>query len=133
MERSNEIRDVVRENYSKIAEDGAIYSGCGCGPEEDTSCCGPTQTKTFTRISSSLGYSNKEMDNVPDGANLGLGCRNPQAIAGLKEGEIVLDLGSGAGFDVFLAANQVGHKGKVIGVDMTPKMITKVWGKIGNI
>ena len=87
------------------------------------SCCGPTNLAE--EISKKIGYSNEEINAVPDGANLGLGCGNPLALASLKEGEIVLDLGSGAGFDVFLAAQKVGLKGKVIGVDMTPEMIKK--------
>ena len=121
----NEIRDAVRENYGKVAENNSVYAGCGCGPEVDYECCAPVKTKSFNETSSKLGYSIGELKNVPEGSNLGLGCGNPQAIAALKEGEIVLDLGSGAGFDVFLAANQVGKTGKVIGVDMTPQMITK--------
>ena len=122
---TNEIRDAVREDYSKVAENNAVYVGCGCAPEGDGGCCGPTKSNSFNEVSSKLGYSDKELKDVPEGSNLGLGCGNPQAIAGLKKGETVLDLGSGAGFDVFLAANQVGKTGKVIGVDMTPSMITK--------
>jgi ubiquinone/menaquinone biosynthesis C-methylase UbiE len=114
--QTNDIRDAVRQNYSKVAEKYPVFSGCGCAPNS---------TLTFNQISSKLGYSKEELNNVPEGSNMGLGCGNPQAIAALKKGETVLDLGSGAGFDVFLAANQVGEKGKVIGVDMTPKMITK--------
>jgi len=135
---SNKIRDAVRENYGKIAgNDSSIFS-CGCGPEIDTGCCVPTDTKSFKEVSSKLGYSDSELKNVPEGSNLGLGCGNPQAIADLKKEETVLDLGSGAGFDVFLAANQVGKTGKVIGVDMTPKMISKARknterGKYSNV
>ncbi len=105
---TNEIRDAVREDYSKVAENNSTYSSCGCGPEVDEGCCAPVKTKSFNEISSKLGYSDKELEDVPEGSNLGLGCGNPQAIAALKEGETVLDLGSGAGFDVFLAASQVG-------------------------
>jgi SAM-dependent methyltransferase len=76
-------------------------------------------------ISQQIGYSDEELKSIPDGANLGLGCGNPIALASLKEGETVLDLGAGAGFDCFLAANQVGENGKVIGVDMTPEMVEK--------
>jgi arsenite methyltransferase len=123
--QTNDIRDAVRQNYSKVAENYSNYSGCGCGPDTDNRCCAPNSTLAFNQISSKLGYSEEELNNVPEGSNMGLGCGNPQAIAALKEGETVLDLGSGAGFDVFLAANQVGKKGKVIGVDMTPKMISK--------
>ena len=124
---SNKIRDAVRENYSKIAESGTLWGGCGCGPEADVDCCMPGEAKSmdYDNVSSALGYSAEELKNVPEGSNMGLGCGNPQAIAALKEGESVLDLGSGAGFDVFLAANQVGETGMVIGVDMTPTMISK--------
>lgn len=120
---TNKIRDAVRENYSKIAEANSIYTGCGS--EVDTECCAPSTSTSFDKISSKLGYSFEELKNVPDGSNMGLGCGNPQAIAALKNGETVIDLGSGAGFDVFLAANQVGNNGKVIGIDMTPTMISK--------
>jgi len=123
--KTNEIRDTVRESYSKVAEDKSGYAGCGCAPETDIGCCTPTKSNPFNKVSSKLGYSDEELKNVPEGSNMGLGCGNPQAIAALKEGETVLDLGSGAGFDTFLAANQVGKSGKVIGIDMTPKMISK--------
>lgn len=83
-------------------------------------CCSLPET-----VSRRIGYTDDELEAVPEGANLGLGCGNPVAIASLKEGETVLDLGSGAGFDCFLAANKVGRNGKVIGVDMTPEMIEK--------
>ena len=124
---SNKIRDAVRDNYSKIAEKGTPWAECGCGPEEDIACCTPGDTTSlgYDNVSSALGYSAEELNNVPEGSNMGLGCGNPQAIAALKKGETVLDLGSGAGFDVFLAANQVGKTGRVIGVDMTPTMISK--------
>jgi SAM-dependent methyltransferase len=97
----------------------AESEGCGCGP----ACCGaaaPADT-----LSQALGYSASETAIVPEGANMGLGCGNPQAIANLNAGETVLDLGSGGGFDCFLAARQVGDSGRVIGVDMTPEMVTK--------
>ena len=110
---SDEIRAEVRAHYGKVAE--APY-GAGCGP----SCCAPTKG-----ASGALGYSDAEMAAVPEGADLGLGCGNPQAIASLREGEAVLDLGSGAGFDCLLAARAVGPSGKVIGVDMTPSMLEK--------
>jgi arsenite methyltransferase len=122
---NNEIRDSVRENYSKVVENVTSDSGCGCAPKEETSCCSPDTTASYYEESVRVGYSDKEIKSVPEGANLGLGCGNPQAIAGLKPGETVLDLGSGAGFDVFLAAQQVGKTGKVIGVDMTTKMISR--------
>jgi arsenite methyltransferase len=112
-----EIRKSVREEYGKIAKQD---SSC-CGSAK--SCCGGTDSAQ--KISKGIGYTEKEMNTVPEGANLGLGCGNPVALASLKEGETVLDLGSGAGFDCFLAANQVGKKGKVIGVDMTTEMLDR--------
>ncbi|UCH13606.1 MAG: arsenite methyltransferase [Bacteroidales bacterium] len=121
---NNEIRDAVRKSYRKVAENALSDNYCGCSPGEDTGCCSPEETNLY-EASSRIGYSDKELKEVPEGSNLGLGCGNPQAIAALKEGETVLDLGSGAGFDVFLAARQVGDKGKVIGVDMTQEMISK--------
>ncbi len=108
------IRKTVRSRYGQIAK-------------RETSCCcsggfGPTTAETISRH---IGYSNQEMKSVPQGANLGLGCGNPIALASLKKGETVLDLGSGAGFDCFLASPRVGPSGKVIGVDMTPEMLEK--------
>ncbi len=112
------IRTAVRERYAHLAAtDGA---GCGCQP----GCCG-TPAPTPDAMSRALGHSAADLLAVPEGANLGLGCGNPQAIAALRPGETVLDLGSGAGFDCFLAATQVGATGRVIGVDMTPEMIAK--------
>lgn len=103
---------IVRESYGKIAKG---QEGCGCGP------CVPDATE----FAKSLGYSERELRIIPDEANLALSCGNPTALASLKEGEVVLDLGSGAGFDCFLAAAKVGRNGKVIGVDMTPEMVEK--------
>ena len=125
------IKKIVREGYGKIAEQG---STC-CGPV-NSSCCG--NLTSANEISKNIGYTDTEITAVPDGSNLGLGCGNPTAIASLKEGEIVLDLGSGAGFDCFLAAQRVGETGRVIGVDMTPEMIEKARenaekGKYGNV
>ena len=114
--KEEEIKKVVREGYAKIARK---QSSC-CAPL--TSCCGTDKAEDISRM---IGYGDNELASVPEGANLGLGCGNPVALASLKEGETVLDLGSGAGFDGFLAANKVGRKGKVIGVDMTPEMIEK--------
>jgi arsenite methyltransferase len=111
----DEVRAHVRETYGAIASQPAAASGCG-----GSSCCGPTATPTDSRR---LGYSDGDLASAPAGADLGLGCGNPQAIAALREGERVLDLGSGAGFDAFLAARQVGPSGLVIGVDMTPEMV----------
>ncbi len=112
-----EIRKVVREGYGKIAKQD---SSC-CASER--SCCG--SATSAQDIGRKIGYSEEELKAVPEGANLGLGCGNPIALASLKEGEVVLDLGSGAGFDCFLAANQVGKTGKVIGVDMTSEMLDR--------
>ncbi len=111
------IKKVVREGYAKIAKQS---SSC-CAPV--TSCCGSTDLAQG--ISKSIGYTEEELEAVPEGANLGLGCGNPVALASLRKGETVLDLGSGAGFDCFLVANRVGETGKVIGVDMTPEMLEK--------
>ncbi|MBU2608654.1 MAG: arsenite methyltransferase [Chloroflexi bacterium] len=111
-----EIKKTVRENYGQIAQN----KGSCCGPA--SSCCGGSVVEDISR---SIGYEEGDLTSVPEGANLGLGCGNPVALASLKEGETVLDLGAGAGFDCFLAANRVGEKGRVIGVDMTPEMIDK--------
>lgn len=103
---------IVRETYGKIAQG-------------QQSCCGSTCAPDPGKFARSIGYSDKELKVIPDGANLGLSCGNPTALAGLKKGETVLDLGAGAGFDCFLAASKVGPKGRVIGVDMTPEMLEK--------
>lgn len=117
---SNEVRQFVRDRYGKVAQDaGTDGSGC-CAP----SCCS-SENEVAAETSQTIGYSLEEIKVVPEGANLGLGCGNPQVIAALKPGETVLDLGSGAGFDAFLAARQVGNFGSVIGVDMTPEMVAK--------
>ncbi|MFO0548607.1 MAG: arsenite methyltransferase [Polyangiaceae bacterium] len=108
----DEVRAAVRDQYGKVARQNAT----GCAP----SCCG-----SGADMSLKLGYSAEDLAAVPEGANMGLGCGNPQAIAALKAGETVLDLGAGGGFDCFLAAKQVGPTGKVIGVDMTPDMVSK--------
>ena len=114
---NKKIKEAVRKGYATYAKN---ESTC-CGPIEV--CCG--DSKDPKEISKTIGYSKEQMKSVPEESNLGLGCGNPTAIASLKKGEVVLDLGSGAGFDCFLAANKVGEKGKVIGVDMTPEMIKK--------
>ena len=117
--KETEIKKSVREKYGEMAKE----SGSCCNQSSSASCCNNSQSARDA--SKSIGYSEADIDNVPDGANLGLGCGNPVALASLKEGETVLDLGSGAGFDCFLAANKVGKEGRVIGVDMTPEMLEK--------
>lgn len=114
-ERSDQVRAAVREKYGKVATTNA--SGC-CSA--GSACCSPNADASL-----SIGYAAKELAEVPEGANLGLGCGNPQAIAALSPGETVLDLGAGGGLDCFLAAKQVGEQGRVIGVDMTAEMVTK--------
>lgn len=109
-------RRQVREGYARIA----VNQG---------SCCGDGATNRFSR---KVGYSDEELEDVPDGANMGLGCGNPVALASLKEGETVVDLGSGGGFDCFLAAKRVGGKGKVVGIDMTPEMVDKARQNAGK-
>ena len=113
------VKKEVRKRYAKVAK---TNSSCGAS---NMSCCSAKNSKANEQVSEMIGYSQEEMGSVPDGANLGLGCGNPTALASLKEGERVLDLGSGAGFDCFLAAKKVGKTGKVIGVDMTPEMLEK--------
>src|ERR1700680_4781616 len=115
------VKEMVRARYGGIADAAADASSCGPA----TSCCGDVAPGTPVEKSRQMGYSDTELAAVPDGANLGLGCGNPQAIAALQPGEVVIDLGSGAGFDCFLAAGQVGPAGKVIGVDMTHEMLKK--------
>lgn len=120
-----EIKKMVREGYGAIASGN---SSC-CGPSEP-SCCGPAVSSCCgpglaEDISSKIGYSPEELASVPVESNLGLGCGNPVALASLKDGETVLDLGSGPGLDCFLAANRVGENGRVIGVDMTPEMLER--------
>ncbi len=113
----NDLRQVVRETYGRIAAGSEAGGCCGGG-----SGCGPTDAGAQ---SDKIGYSKADLASLPEGANLGLGCGNPRAIAALKGGETVLDLGSGGGIDCFLAAQQVGASGRVIGVDMTPEMISR--------
>lgn len=125
------IKKIVREGYAKVAKNS------------DSTCCGPSScdcnmSDNPEEVSKRIGYSEDEISSVPEGANLGLGCGNPVALASLREGETVLDLGSGGGFDCFLAANKVGKNGKIIGVDMTPEMIDRARenarkGKRGNV
>ena len=112
------IRQDVRQHYGRVASESS--TGCGCS----TTCCTPGASNPDA-LSQRLGYDDTQLSSVPAGANLGLGCGNPHAIAQLQAGQTVLDLGSGAGFDAFLAARAVGIEGRVIGVDMTPEMISK--------
>lgn len=123
MNDQNKIKTIVRDSYAQIAR---TSGSCGSG----SCCCSSNQT--VQKQSGELGYSQDEMNAVPGGSNLGLGCGNPTALALLKEGETVLDLGSGAGFDAFLAAKKVGSTGKVIGVDMTDEMLEKANENISN-
>ena len=128
--KEEKIKKEVRKRYAQVAK----TNGSCCA--SSISCCSaPPSNK---QVSKMVGYSEEEMATVPEGSNLGLGCGNPTALASLKEGERVLDLGSGAGFDCFLAAKKVGAKGKVIGVDMTPEMLDKARanatkGKYNNV
>jgi len=125
-DKHDQVRAAVREQYGKVAK--STGSSC-CSP----GCCGPAPDASLA-----LGYSADDLANVPEGANLGLGCGNPQAIAALRPGETVLDLGAGGGFDCFLASKQVGPTGRVIGVDMTAEMVAKARsnarnGKVTNV
>jgi len=115
--KNEEIKEKVRKSYSRVAADVADSCGCSC----KSSCCG-----VFSKadISKQIGYSKKDIDKFSE-ANMGLGCGNPTAFSRIKRGDVVLDLGSGAGFDAFLALDYVGENGKVIGVDMTEEMIKK--------
>jgi arsenite methyltransferase len=117
--KPEEIRESVTKRYGEIAR--SQRSGCGCSP---SGCCSASAAKPEKSSAMAAGYTAEQLQSAPEGSNLGLGCGNPQAHAGLKTGETVLDLGSGAGFDCFLAARQVGETGLVIGVDMTPEMVT---------
>lgn len=131
------IREAVRDRYGKVARSDNVAPGSSlatscCTPSTPTAqtipmassgCCGPEPS--LDKMSTAMGYSKEEINGVPEGANMGLGCGNPVALASLKKGETVVDLGSGGGFDCFLAAKEVGETGKVIGVDMTPEMISK--------
>jgi SAM-dependent methyltransferase len=130
------IRQVVRERYGNIAKSATVVGGIS----STSSCCGQSETSASTdpassccggqpispqQLSTLMGYSKEDFSSIAEGANLGLGCGNPVALASLKPGETVVDLGSGGGFDCFLAAKQVGATGQVIGVDMTPDMLSR--------
>ena len=123
-ENKDEIRKSVREGYARVAR----TSGSCCGPTKG--CCGTSAPEAVSRA---VGYSDEELAALPEGANLGLGCGNPVALASLRPGETVLDLGSGAGIDCFLAAQKVGPAGRVIGVDMTPEMLEKARQNAGKV
>lgn len=117
-QRTQNVKEFVRERYAGVAvrNDGAA-SGSGC--------CGPSTRDVNDALAEKLGYADEELASLPDGANLGLSCGNPTAHAALGSGDVVLDLGSGAGFDCFIAGRKVGAEGRVIGVDMTPEMLSK--------
>ena len=122
---NDEFLRMVRDRYAQVANADTAGENCGVG----SSCCGTTDDSAVNAlISTRLGYSQDELDAVPSGADMGLGCGNPRAIAALQPGENVVDLGSGGGFDCFLAAKEVGVSGRVIGVDMTPDMVSKARG-----
>jgi SAM-dependent methyltransferase len=121
-EKFDEHRQSVRKAYSSVARANDEAAACGIA----SSCCGVSDDLAInTLISTRLGYTQSELESIPSGADMGLGCGNPKAIAALQQGEVVVDLGSGGGFDSFLAAAEVGGSGRVIGVDMTPDMISK--------
>ncbi len=120
MDGATDIRDVVREKYGAVAE--GAKTGAGCCSEGSGCGCGCQDAQGTL---AALGYSEEQAKAIPEGANLGLGCGNPLAHAGIRFGETVLDLGSGAGIDAFLAAREVGARGRVIGVDMTPAMLAR--------
>ena len=134
-DNQDKIRQAGRRRYAETAigalSQSARQASSCCGPSQASSCCGTSRTSSCCSSASVqpdalaklMGYSEEELAALPEGANLGLSCGNPHAIAALKPGETVLDLGSGGGFDCFLAARQVGPTGRVIGVDMTPQMI----------
>src|SRR5690242_15573779 len=120
---SETVRQAVREGYGKIAQkDESCCSG--------VSCCGSSAGDS-AQLAQYVGYTPEELAALPEGANMGLSCGNPNALAALRPGEVVLDLGSGGGFDVFIAARKVGASGRAIGVDMTPEMLAKARKNIG--
>ncbi len=139
------IRSAVRERYGQIANantqpQGVNIMGSCCGESTTAtgqgskgSCCGSGSDVTSEQMSALMGYSKADLASVPEGANMGLGCGNPVALASLQPGETVVDLGSGGGFDCFLAAKQLGEAGRVIGVDMTPDMLSKARANAAKI
>src|SRR5215469_11813799 len=133
-----QVKEMVRARYGSIAtgtgsSEGTAASDSSCCSPAAVSCCGSAPASRFEDKALRMGYSEAEVSAVPEGANLGLGCGNPQAIAAMQAGEVVIDLGSGAGFDCFLAAQQVGPTGHVIGVDMTHEMLKKARDNAGKI
>ncbi|MFK7694291.1 arsenite methyltransferase [Paenibacillus sp. HJGM_3] len=127
----DQIRQNVRSRYKEVALQTVRTGSSCCAPADpDSGCC--TTSLSYEDVSAQLGYSSEELGAVPAGANLGLGCGNPQTIAALQPGEVVLDLGSGGGFDCFLASRQVGETGRVIGVDMTPEMVSRARSNAGK-
>jgi len=124
--QNDSVRKLVREGYAKIAQD--IAAGC-CSP--GVSCCG-SAPQDADKLAHELGYTIEELKALPEGANMGLSCGNPAALAALKPGEVVLDLGSGGGFDVFIAGRKVGATGRAIGVDMTPDMLGKARNNVAH-
>ncbi|WP_432799748.1 arsenite methyltransferase [Poriferisphaera sp. WC338] len=138
----DQIRDTVRDGYKKVALHGSLdvisdnSSSC-CSPSNESEptsggCCGGTSQFSADKLAEQIGYTADEVAALPEGANMGLSCGNPTAIANLTEGQTVLDLGSGGGFDIFLAGPKVGATGKAIGVDMTAEMITKARNNIAS-
>ena len=125
-EQKDSVRKLVREGYTKIAQETS--AGC-CG--SGVSCCGSTPPEA-EKLARELGYTVEELKALPDGANMGLSCGNPAALAALKPGETILDLGSGGGFDVFIAGRKIGAMGRAIGVDMTPDMLGKARRNIAH-
>lgn len=119
LDKEQAVREMVRGGYAKIAQETS--AGC-CSP--GVSCCG-SSPQDADKLARELGYTKEELQALPEGANMGLSCGNPAALAALKPGEVVLDLGSGGGFDVFIAGRKVGATGRAIGVDMTPEMLAK--------
>src|ERR1039458_8491701 len=125
-EGKDAVRGKVREGYAEIARN----TSAGCGTP-GVSCCGSAPPDA-EKLARQLGYSVAELKALPEGANMGLSCGNPAALAALKPGEVVLDLGSGGGFDVFIAGRKVGATGRAIGVDMTPEMLGKARKNIAH-
>lgn len=125
-EQADSVRKLVREGYASIAKETS--TGC-CAP--GVSCCG-SAPQDADKLARKLGYTVEELQALPDGANMGLSCGNPAALAALQPGEVVLDLGAGGGFDIFIAGHKVGATGRAIGVDMTPEMLGKARGNIAH-